>query len=154
MVGCSTQYCKLVSVVIFNLVGPTPLYINGAVESAFNHRATSATGAHGVFQIMPITETHVNTQLSSIIGQKLDRKDVIDNSIIAQIYWGWLTSQKPTDAPFEWVLAAWNWGPRYARETWDRDKPNVSKWLKSLPAETQQHIRRFNEIENKCVNKK
>lgn len=150
-VGCKSIYCKLVASVVLSFTGPTDLFTIAAIESGFSQSAESATGAYGMFQIMPITEQHMN-QLK-LLPNQLDRKMLVDNIIIAGFYWTWLESVQPPGSPVEARLAAYNWGPQYAYQTWEKStglSVGTKPFLGQLPEETRNYIKKYNKLTKQC----
>ena len=116
---------------------PELVYV-AAIESAFVETAQSHAGAYGLFQIMDITEKHMN----SLHHMKLDRKKLVDNMVIAKLYWAWLTKRQPVGADYRWRLVAYNWG--YGRAMRWHNNPM------GLPAETSRYIDRYNKLQKQC----
>lgn len=110
--------------------GPQMRVLAGAVvaaESAYNAEALSDAGAYGLFQIMPITEKHINESN----GIKLRRTDWQDNIQIGLLYLEELMGTY--NGNIRRVLAAYNWGPARV--------PVVGP-LPHLPPETRTYIKR------------
>ncbi len=94
-------------------------------ESAFNIRARSVDGAHGLMQLMPSTAAFV-TGDSSLRGKNSDKLYEQDfNLSLGQQYLQILMDTDHVGSNLMWMVAAYNGGPG-----------NLSKWMRAMgPAE-------------------
>lgn len=127
-----------ISIVSNYRIPPQDLYISiAAAESKFNQLATSPAGAYGVFQIMPITEKHINERL----GLELS-KEVYENNILIGIeYFEELYIRAKGNVLR--ALAMYNYGPT-SLANWERRHGRLSSSnIHNLPEETYTYIKRI-----------
>ena len=109
-----------------------------AAESRFKVDAKSPAGAYGTFQIMPITERHVNQRY----GLSLDRTIPIDNLMLGVIYLEEMYSMAGGD--INRALAMYNWGPTIFARWEGRNGILSPSNMIFLPTETYNYIKRVN----------
>jgi soluble lytic murein transglycosylase len=110
-------------------------------ESSYYPRAVSRAGARGLMQLMPATAQPMaeNRGLAFRDGQLLDEPDA--NLEIGTSFLAGLVREFGDPRP---ALAAYNAGPRRAREWWKaRKSDDVEAWVEQIPYdETRQYVKR------------
>lgn len=116
-------------------------------ESAFNPRATSGSGAHGLMQLLPRTAYTVARRLNVRYSRSRLTSDYRYNLRLGQAYIAGLL--KKYDGSYVLALAAYNAGPsqtnKWIRDNGDpRDKSiDVIDWIEMIPFdETRNYIQR------------
>lgn len=112
------------------LVSMPLIYAVAAAESRYNASAVSPVGAYGTFQIMPITERHVNIKHSASLNRLVPEDNIeIGIRYLDELYIRY-GNVKDT-------LVAYNWGPS-----------NVGRLV--LPVETETYISRIERMLEQC----
>lgn len=115
----------------------THLAALAAIENNLQHEGCSGKNACGPLQVTPIAEKAVNRTF----GTSLSRHVVEENVLIGAVYWRMMNERFLYDRSL--ALAAYNAGPT-----------RVQCYLAgecSLPTETKNYIRKFNELTKQCT---
>ena len=113
---------------------PTALVWLAEVESSFQARSRSPSGAAGLYQLMPQTARTLGLSLFPW-DQRLDPDK---NAAAAARY---LKSLHPDFRDWRLTLAAYNWGPGHLRRLLDKHRARTFEAIAArLPAETQLYV--------------